>query len=157
MKTASEQICFQEIPDEISLSLYISNCPRHCEGCHSPWLHEDCGEDVMEKLPALLEQYKHLITCVLFMGGDDDKQIADLKLALKFCRQYNIKTALYSGSDYFTTDNELLDLLDYLKVGSYKKEYGSLKEKTTNQRLYQKITGEWFDITNKFWCLGITL
>ena len=50
MKSASEAICLQEVPDEISLSLAISNCPCHCDGCHSKYLWEDCGRDAFEVL-----------------------------------------------------------------------------------------------------------
>ena len=31
-------IVFQEIPDEVTLSINISNCPCHCPGCHSNYL-----------------------------------------------------------------------------------------------------------------------
>ena len=39
------------------------------------------------------------------------------------------------------------DLFDFVKVGSYKKDFGALNKETTNQRLYYH--GE--DITYKFW------
>ena len=69
MKSASHAICFQEIPDEISLSFAISNCPNNCEGCHSPWLREDCGEDLYWLLPQLLKKYqdKTFFNIVLFV------------------------------------------------------------------------------------------
>jgi anaerobic ribonucleoside-triphosphate reductase activating protein len=38
-----------------------------------------------------------------------------------------------------------------VKVGSYKHEYGGLKSKTTNQRLYHNINGKAEDITSRFW------
>ena len=47
----------------------------------------------------------------------------------------------------------MLSELDYYKYGSYKKEFGSLDCKTTNQKLYQvnRKTGEAENITYKFW------
>ena len=151
MKTASEIICFQEVPDEISLSFSITNCPHKCRGCHSPWLREDCGEDLFWKMPQLIRKYKDQITCVLFMGGDDPKQIEQLKVALHYCRAKELKTALYSGEDDFITDQELLNLLDYVKIGSYQENLGGLKSPNTNQKFNKKIQGNWTDITYKFW------
>ena len=31
----TEQITFQEVPNEISLSFLIAGCPLKCKGCHS--------------------------------------------------------------------------------------------------------------------------
>lgn len=150
MKSASEMICFQEVPDEISLSFSISNCPNNCKGCHSPWLRTDCGEDVFWKLPPLLRKHQGKITCVLFMGGNDPKQKFELMTALHYCRGKGFKTALYSGFDEWP-DRELLELLDYVKIGSYVEALGGLKQQTTNQRMYKKEDGEWKDITDRFW------
>ena len=154
MKTASEMICFQEVPDEVSLSFSISNCPNNCEGCHSPWLREDCGEDLYWKLPQLLRKYKDKITCVLFMGGNDPTQRYELLTVLHYVRTKGYKTALYSGFDAWP-DRELLDMLDYIKIGSYQKDLGGLKCITTNQRMYKKTNGEWKDITERFWTSDI--
>ena len=150
MKSASEMICFQEVPDEVSLSFSISNCPNNCKDCHSPWLREDCGEDVFWKLPPLLRKYKDKITCVLFMGGNDEKQYYELLTALHYCRGKGFKTALYTGFNEMPS-SELLAQLDYVKIGSYVEELGGLKNPKTNQRLYKKTNGEWKDITYKFW------
>ena len=40
-----------------------------------------------------------------------------------------------------------MSLFDYVKVGPYKKEFGPLNERTTNQRLYYHRE----DITSRFW------
>ena len=143
-------ICFQEIPDEISLSFSISNCPHTCEGCHSPYLRTDCGRDVFAILPQLLRKFENKISCVLFMGGDDDKQSLELLEALCYCRGKGLKTALYSGSNVFPSP-ALSAHLDYIKVGSYVAALGPLNCTTTNQRLYKKENGEWKDITYRFW------
>lgn len=154
MKSASEMICFQEVPDEVSLSFSISNCPNNCPGCHSPWLREDCGREVFWLLPQLLRKYTNKITCVLFMGGNDEKQRHQLLSVLHYCRVKGFKTALYSGFDEWP-DAKLLDLLDYVKIGSYDSNYGGLKHSTTNQRMYKKTNGAWKDITSRFWSSDI--
>lgn len=150
MKSASEAICLQEVPDEISLSLAISNCPCHCEGCHSEYLWEDCGRDALQVLKVKLNEVSEYITCVLFMGGDDDNQKDSLFECIKYIKvNYpNLKIALYSG--FYTVDKKILENLDYLKVGPYIKSCGGLNKKTTNQRMYKINNGHLEDITYRF-------
>ena len=65
MKVASYDIVFQEIPEEVTLALNISQCPCHCQGCHSPHLAEDIGEQLTtELLQNLLDRYRSAVTCV---------------------------------------------------------------------------------------------
>ena len=157
IKSVGTEICFQEIPDEISLAFFISNCPNNCPGCHSPYLREDVGAEVLSILPKEIRNSIDAISCALFMGGDDSRQIEQLKMALYYCRAKGLKTALYSGSDSFPTDEELLWALDYVKVGSYREDLGGLKNPNTNQRLYKKQeNGEWEDITYRFWSSPIS-
>ena len=73
MKVASYDIVFQEVPGEVTLALNISGCPCHCKGCHSPHLWEDTGEPLTtDLLDDLITRYAGLITCVCFMGGDQN-------------------------------------------------------------------------------------
>ena len=150
MKSASEAICLQEVPDEISLSLAISNCPCHCDGCHSKYLWEDCGRDAFEVLKNKLFEISEYITCVLFMGGDDNRQKICLIKCLKYIKENypKLKTALYSGFE--NVDEDIIYLLDYVKIGPYIKELGGLNKKTTNQRMFKIINGNFEDITFKF-------
>lgn len=149
IKYADTMICFQEIPDEISLSFSITNCPNNCPGCHSPYLKEDRGIPVLETLKSKLTKNRNRVTCVLFLGGDDIKQIEELKECLQICKEAGFKTGLYSG--FNDIKEELLPLLDYYKIGSYKKECGGLKSPKTNQRLYKINNNKLEDITYKFW------
>ena len=43
LKYANTDIVFQEIPDEVTLAINITNCPCHCPGFHSHYLWEDIG------------------------------------------------------------------------------------------------------------------
>lgn len=151
MKSASEIICFQEVPDEVSLSFAISNCPFSCKGCHSPWLQTDCGRELGEIFLPQLHKYKDLISCVLFMGGDDIYQIEELQYYLQICKQQGLKTALYSGHYDLAHLYDILQLLDYIKIGPYIEHCGGLKSTTTNQVMYKNENGELKDITYKFW------
>lgn len=140
-------IVFLEIPDQISLAINISGCPHRCPDCHSPYLREDIGECLtISSINDIINTHKG-ITCVLFMGGDRDKQC--LITLASYVKSKGLLTGWYSGED--TLDISLYKYyFDYIKVGSYKKELGPLNADTTNQRLY-RINGDCIeDITYRF-------
>ena len=154
-KPDSVSVVFEEIPDEVTLAIEITNCPGMCVGCHSPWLRDDIGEELTpDKLFELIDANKG-ITCVCFMGeGKDPEALKWLAMDVRV-RYPHIKTALYSGRD--TVEEEYDDYFDYIKVGPYIEEFGPLNKETTNQRLFEIVpclTGLEYprrDITYKFW------
>lgn len=148
LKVYNYDITFQEVPEETSLILNISNCPYHCPDCHSKFLWEDIGESINIVLEDLLNKYKTLITCVCFMGGNQEPQC--LIQSLTTVQKYNIKTCLYSGCDNLEELTIFFPYLDYLKYGSYKKDLGGLNCTTTNQHFLVKLDNQWQDCTYKF-------
>ena len=61
-KPDTVSVVFNEIPDEVTLAIEITNCPGMCEGCHSPWLREDIGEELTpEKLSELIDANKGVV------------------------------------------------------------------------------------------------
>lgn len=149
IKYYDKAIVMQEIPDEISLALNITNCPHRCHNCHSPYLREDVGTKLtLEELDKLLtDKINRNVTCILFMGGDaSHKDIIHLTNFIH--NNYNYKVAMYSGDDVI--DYELLSCLDYYKYGSYQEDKGPLTSPTTNQVLLKIEKGEIKDITKKF-------
>lgn len=135
LKYLGATIVFQEVPNEISLAFNISGCPVKCQGCHSKYLWEYKGKYISDDIDKWLEKYQSYITCVCFMGGDQN--ISELKELCDLCHQKNLKTCLYTGH---RLSRELsafaLANLDYLKVGEYVDTYGGLDKETTNQRMY---------------------
>ena len=148
-------VVFEEVPDEVTLAIEITNCPGHCVGCHSPWLREDIGEELTpDKLFELIEKNKG-ITCVCFMGeGKDPEALKWLAMDIHV-RYPHLKTALYSGRE--EVEKEYDWYFNYIKIGPYIPEFGPLNYETTNQRLYQIEAhlddgdSKRIDITNKFW------
>lgn len=151
MKFVNESIVFQEIPDEVTLAINISNCPCRCPGCHSKYLWGDIGEPLThELLEKMVTKYDDAITCVAFMGGDATiNDLNDLAIYLKNIHP-NLKVAWYSGKTLITPALNK-NYFDYIKVGPYIEHLGPLNKKTTNQRLYKKQNSEWLDITYRFW------
>ncbi|MCQ2195713.1 MAG: anaerobic ribonucleoside-triphosphate reductase activating protein [Paludibacteraceae bacterium] len=151
LKYADYDIVFGEIPDEVTLAINIANCPNHCPGCHSPWLMDDIGEVLdQQALEMLIEKYGADITCICFMGGDiAPKELEGLSIYIHQ-NHAPIKVGWYSGRDKFAT-NITLTNFDFIKIGGYKEEFGPLKSKTTNQRLYRiNADGSMDDLTYRF-------
>lgn len=138
LKFVDFDIVFQEIPDEVTLAINLSNCPHQCAGCHSPQLQQNIGKELNEAtLSDLLCRYEKSITCVCFMGGDatpdEVSRLADF-VRQKWDRQ--IKTAWYSGCESLSKKT-LANSFDFIKLGPYIESLGGLNSKTTNQRLYR--------------------
>ena len=69
LRYADYDIVFQEIPDEVTLAINLSNCLNHCRGCHSAYLMEDVGEPLTEEsLSTLLGKYGKELKSDCFMG-----------------------------------------------------------------------------------------
>lgn len=176
LKCVDSTVTFAEIPDEITLVLNISNCPCHCKGCHSPYLAEDIGLEIgwhaVKKNKSLdlhkLIKHNEGISCVCFMGGDNDpRSINRLAATIKSYQQTdrhfeylkNIRVAWYSGRQELSPAIDLKNF-DYIKLGPYIQELGPLNLETTNQRMYKilyKVNQDGTtlykmeDITSRFW------
>lgn len=152
LKFVNTGVVFQEIPDEVTLAINISNCPCHCPGCHSKYLWSDVGTPLTESaIDAMIRGCSNDITCVCFMGGDaDPHEVA--RLADYITEKHPAcKVGWYSGRTTLPK-SDIKAHFNYLKVGPYIKHLGSLKDKTTNQRLYKKeADGLFADITYRFW------
>ena len=152
LKYVNTGIVFQEIPDEVTLAINISNCPCHCPGCHSRYLWEDIGLPLnTDAIDAFVEQYGTDITCISFMGGDADPKGVNLLAQCIHEEHPQFKVAWYSGKTVISAAINKQDF-DYIKIGPFIKHLGPLKKPTTNQRLYrQNAQGEFEDITSRFW------
>lgn len=152
LRYVNSGIVFQEIPDEVTLSVNISNCPCRCPGCHSSYLWEDIGEELdMRVIDTFMEKYGGSITCICFMGGDASP--ADVEsLAIYIHSMYDdVKVGWYSGRPNVASGVNKGNF-DYIKVGAYIQHLGGLKDRSTNQRLYKKQPdGTFVDITSRFW------
>lgn len=143
-------VVFEEIPDEVTLAINITNCPCKCKGCHSKFLWDNVGIDLtFDELDRLIEKDKG-ITCVCFMGGDrEPKYIDDLANHIRNSHK-DIKVGWYSGNDSISNDIDKLNF-DYIKVGHYDEEKGALNKETTNQRMFKFMEDGVADITYRFW------
>lgn len=173
LKYVNTDVVFQEIPNETTLVINISNCPCHCKGCHSAYLAEDIGEYLIDypkniysddfsiyNIDELIEKNKG-ITCVGLMGGDSDPLLINILASYIKLKYPDLLIAWYSGRQELAKEIELKNF-NYIKLGPYIEELGGLKSPTTNQRLYEvRMSREvdkkgnpiygLEDITNIFW------
>lgn len=154
LKYLYSKVVFSEIPSEVSLGISISGCQIHCQGCHSRDLWEDKGKQLTRVgLQSLIEENKG-ITCLLLLGGEHDIDTLTNLFYFVSVNYPKIKTAWYCGLDMIPKDKEeILDYLDFVKIGHFDLNLGGLDNKETNQKLYaikHTIKGnEFTDITYK--------
>jgi len=137
LKYYNYDIVFQEIPNEVTLAVNISNCPNRCKGCHSPHLQKDIGEELNEeRITSFMDKYALAITCFCFMGGDAEPQ--QVAVLANFVRVHypEIKVAWYSGCAKLPERFDFRSF-QYIKLGGYAEEFGSLRSETSNQQLFQ--------------------
>jgi len=174
LKFVEAKQTFREVPDEVCLSISLSNCPGRCEGCHSPELREDIGEELTSEVLDKLIEENPGISCVVLLGGDGD--LVSLDDAAHYVQEkHHLKVAWYSGRsiDLIGLEEEpdgqksgLVTLpkgidqrwFTYFKFGPYIEECGALDKETTNQHMLENLglssmpsKAAVRDITWKFW------
>ena len=150
LKYVDTKIVFQEIPDEVTLAINISNCPCQCKGCHSSYLAQDIGTELTFNEVRKLIKKNSGISCIALMGGDAEPDKINTLASFIINHYGSIKIAWYSGRQELNNNIDLCNF-DYIKLGPYKEEFGPLNSRTTNQRFYKVNGKELVDITNKFW------
>ena len=135
LKYVDTKVVFQVVPDEVTLAINISNCPCHCEGCHSPYLAENIGTELTIEELVRLGTETEGITCIAFMGGDSDPKRIN-KLAKFVTEELDLKVAWYSGRQYIPDEIDLCNF-NYIKIGPYTPKLGGLDSENTNQIMYE--------------------
>lgn len=156
-------VVMEEIPDKVTLAVDISNCTGLCEGCHSPFLRKDVGEELTPESVDSMLSANFGVNCFLFLGEGNDPE-ALMKITAYIRKVYPALTlAIYSGRE--SVEDEIFASFDYVKVGPFLPSCGPLNHRTTNQRLYKvshkksaagsaaadEKSYELEDITYRFW------
>jgi anaerobic ribonucleoside-triphosphate reductase activating protein len=153
VKYYNAMVVFEEIPNEITLAINITNCPCHCKGCHSKFLWEDVGAFLTtDELDDLIEKNDG-ITTICFMGGD--RNPGEISALAEYVHEVkHLKVGWYSGADELS-DKINIEWFDFIKIGHYDEDFGGLNKKTTNQRFFKvsKFDNEYelVDMTSLFW------
>ncbi len=169
-------VVMEEIPDMVTLAVDISNCTGLCEGCHSPFLRRDVGEELTPQAVESMLSANFGINCFLFLGeGNDHAALLDMASYIRSTHP-PLSLALYSGRE--NVEDDIFLVFDYVKIGPYRPACGPLNNPGTNQRLYRVHHGDMTahdadlqalvpsglaapeaftleDITSRFWHRGI--
>lgn len=155
MNVFKESVVFQEVPDEVSISILVAGCNHGCKGCHSAFSWDEKSGFYLDEqyFLNLLTKYNELATCVLFLGGEWElKELEKFLSIVKTKTKY--KTCLYTGAelDFFIgKKEEVLKNLDYIKTGKWDSSLGGLNSELSNQKFYTLKNGiVEKDITSKF-------
>jgi len=119
----------------------LTGCPLRCQGCHSSGSWKAGRGAVLSEdyLRSRLQQYRGLISCVLFMGGE--WHCALLEGMLRIAREEGLHTCLYTGLERNELSASLLPHLTYLKTGRWLPERGGLNNPATNQQFTDLRSG----------------
>lgn len=136
---------YANVVSGIATSVWFQGCEARCRGCHNPELIPFfCAEPVAvetAKREILLKSYRN--ATVSFLGGEPLLHREELLSLLLYSKSIGLMTALWTGFELADVDQEILNLLDYIKVGRYERSkkikgtyYGS-----SNQRMYRVVDG----------------
>ena len=140
LRFTNEQIVWQEVPGETSLAYTISGCGVGCAGCHSRHTWNPHAGQLLtaDYLGRRIQEYRDMITCVLFLGGE--WQPRALLPLLILVRNAGLHRCLYTGLEHISPS--LQEHLTYLKTGPWRPELGGLTSPKTNQRFIDLRTNE---------------
>ena len=137
-------VSFKEHPWYVNLTLFVDGCPRACKGCSWKGVKKDVHKFNEDSFTQLLSNYQNKVENVVFLGGDWLGK--NLLPFIDIAHLFGFSACLYSGADDISEiDEDVLKNLEWLKVGSWKEEYGPLTSPTTNQRFYKLSSGKVVD------------
>lgn len=105
--------------------VFLQGCDRHCDGCHnkSTW-DKNCGikYEIKDLANELIQKVKN--KKVTISGGEPFFQPEATCELIRQLKGFNI--CVYTGSEFEEVKRDyghILPLINYLKVGRYKKEF----------------------------------
>ncbi len=116
--------------------IFLQGCNLKCKGCHNKELWSQMDKDLMsiDELINLLDK-KCINNKITISGGEPLLQYEGVLDLVKKLKNYNI--AMYTGHEYNEIPSDILQYLNYVKVGPYVKRlkdstleyYGSKNQK----------------------------
>ena len=114
----------------------------------------DSGELLYPHLADIVELYFNQASCICFLGEGKGlpQEKHEFVSYAEYAHKKGLKTCLYFYSGRDTVIEKWMHIFDYIKLGSYREELGTLDSVTTNQRMYRKNShNNYEDITHLFW------
>jgi anaerobic ribonucleoside-triphosphate reductase activating protein len=123
------QVTFSEVPDYISYTFFVAGCPMKCKGCSWEGKFSSKTEINLSEYKKILKSQVGFCEVICFLGGEWEYDIVEY---LKTAKEMGFKTWLYTGRD--NLPKEIMDNLNFVKLGSYQANKGGLMKETTNQK-----------------------
>ena len=148
LKVAQISTGFVEIPNVVSLNIYAQGCTKRCPGCHNPELQSFNGGSkiFLDDIKNILYEYD-MCDWIVYLGGDIVYQSKVIEFNKEF-KKYNKNICLYTGKNFEELDERILENVDLVKDGEWKKELGPVTQKETNQSFWLKKEGIWSLVGN---------
>ena len=129
---------FQEVPNNLSLCFSFAGCPLKCNGCS--WQGETSYREYgLDEMKGIVRKYAPYVSCVCCLGGEwEGVSFVDF---LSYCKRLGLKTCLYTGLTEMK-NADVLNRLDFIKLGPYVECLGGLQKRETNQVFLDVKTGE---------------
>ena len=108
----------------IRLVVYLQGCDREvkCAHCHNPSTHSQEGGTVMSVDDIVSELRKSPIRKVTVSGGEPLAQAGGLRILLAALKKNGFDVALYTWRQKGQVPKDVLDKVDWLKVGEFRYE-----------------------------------
>jgi anaerobic ribonucleoside-triphosphate reductase activating protein len=150
MNISSISTGFIEIPDQISINIYVQGCKNNCLGCQNPELKEfDIGTNINQYTIIDIIESKPIGNWICWLGGDATYQPDDFIIFNQIFKSLNKKICLYTGR-YFTDIKNMIEDVDLVVDGPWVEELGGVNSENTNQKVYFKNkNNEWINIKFK--------
>jgi anaerobic ribonucleoside-triphosphate reductase activating protein len=109
------------------------------------------GDPLLESFTDILQLYLNYAECVCFLGegANTSAEQEEFQKMVRIIQKHHLKTCLYSGRD--TEIEEWMKIFDFIKLGSYREEFGGLDSITTNQMFFEKYENGYVNQTHLFW------
>ena len=126
--------------------LFLQGCSKGCIGCHNKAInrhgegHFITVEDLVEMITTQSPNRKLTIS-----GGEPLEQLTSLLILLKALKKRKFSICLYTGWDLKQIPQAILNMLDYVKVGDFKKELSNEPLHfvgSSNQQMYRLNNGK---------------
>lgn len=138
------RICtsFIDVPDKIAVAIYFAGCSIRCKGCHNQVLWERSNGDLTSMDDVLNSiQKNELADSLVFLGGEPTDQVEFLT---DLCKKVSKYKALYTGREFEDLPKDLIDNLDMIVCGPYRKDlHGNEYPASSNQRIFKKENKSW--------------
>jgi len=140
---------FVEVPDQISLNIYVQGCEKRCKGCHNPELQSFEGgtKIFLSDINQILKDYP-LSKWICWLGGDAVYQPEALIEFNKEFKKRGLEICLYTGKKFEELSDEIIQDLSIVVDGEWQGK--PIQDPKTNQRLWVFAPAiEWYTTTWK--------